>query len=188
MKNFLLFAAAIMLFGSCEKDVSLSASNHSDAALKKYADIASNALSSSNNGAVNPQEIIDGQVTRPLKNSGSGTISYYPGGCGAGTLQLISVGTGNSTALGAFTQTTTVCITNGVPTSVVGVGIAANGDALNYIFTGQGIDPATGFTYQDYIIAGGSGRFANASGNITLLYSVRTPTNFTYTGEGTITY
>jgi hypothetical protein len=186
MKKILLFAAAIILLGACEKDAGLTNLSPSDLTLKKYAEEASKALTSYN-GANIPEQINEG-VARPLKNTGSGTISYLPGGCGDGTLQLTSVGTGNSTALGAFTQTTTVCLMNGIPTSVVGLGTAANGDALNYVFTGQGIDAATGFTYQTYLIAGGSGRFAAATGNITLLYSVRTPTNFTYTGEGTITY
>jgi hypothetical protein len=189
MKKILIVAAAIVFAVACKKDVSSDA-NQSDSTLKKYAAIASQALLSVK-GEGNSQQIGGGQISRPLKSSGSGTISYIPGGCGEASLQLKSNGTGNSTALGSYTQTTTICLnpaTGELLGPVVGVGIAANGDSLNYIFVGQGVDAATGFTYQNYIISGGSGRFANATGNITLLYSVRTPVNFSYTGEGTISY
>jgi hypothetical protein len=71
---------------------------------------------------------------------------------------------------------------------VVGVGKAANGDELLYAFAGAGVDAETGFMFQYYIIVGGTGKFTNASGNMTLLYHVNTPTDFAYTGTGTISY
>jgi len=204
MKKILLFAAAILLLVTCKKDMNSDTSNQADGALKKYADMATNAAISYNNGN-NKNDIDkkgddkngddkngnDKQVSKPIKISGSGTISYVPNGCGAGTLQLQSLGTGNSTVLGLFKQTTTICIngsTGEIVGLVTGVAKAANGDQLFYTFVGAGIDPATGFLFQNYIITGGSGRFKNASGSMTLLYNVNTPTNYSYTGSGTVTY
>ena len=194
MKKILIIAAVALLFGSCKKDTVTETTNQAD--LKKYAEISSSALllkakdvsdiqmsaNKSNNGK---------RVTRPLKSKGSGTISYIPGGCGDGTLQFRSDGTGNSTALGLQTQVTTFCIsltTGQVIGAIGGVGTAANGDKLYYSLAGAGTDIATGFEFQQYVFTGGTGKFADATGNMTLLYSVNTPTNYEYTGEGSITF
>jgi len=83
-----------------------------------------------------------------LKSTGSGTISFIPNGCGVGTLQFRSDGTGNSTALGLQKQVTTFCmdpVTGQGTSSIGGVGTAANGDKLNYSLAGGGINPATEF-------------------------------------------
>lgn len=189
----LLIIAAVILFASCKKDTISETNNQDD--LKKYAEMSSNAILlkakdaagiemsavKSNNGK---------RVTRPLKSTGSGTISYIPGGCGDGTLKFKSVGTGNSTALGLQQQVTEFCMNaSGQPISAIGgVGTAANGDKLYYALVGAGIDEATGFMFQEYVFTGGTGKFAEASGNMTLLYTVNTPTNYEYKGEGSITF
>ncbi len=189
----LLIIAAVVLFASCKKDTISETNNQDD--LKKYAEMSSNAIllkakdaaglemsaNKSNNGK---------RVTRPLKSTGSGTISYIPGGCGDGTLKFKSVGTGNSTALGLQQQVTEFCMNaSGQPISAIGgIGTAANGDKLYYALVGAGIDEATGFMFQEYVFTGGTGKFAEASGNMTLLYTVNTPTNYEYKGEGSITF
>jgi hypothetical protein len=194
MKKILIIAAVALLFGSCKKDTVTETTTQND--LKKYAEMTSSAL------LLKAKDVSDIQmsanksnnakrVTRPLKSTGSGTISYIPGGCGDGTLQFRSDGTGNSTALGLQTQVTTFCIsltTGQVIGAIGGVGTAANGDKLNYALVGAGMDPATGFMFQKYVFTGGTGRFAEATGDMTLLYSVNTPTNYKYTGEGSITF
>lgn len=194
MKKILIIAAVALLFGSCKKDNISETSTQDD--VKKYAEMTSSAL------LLKAKDVSDIQmsanksnnakrVTRPLKSRGSGTISYIPGGCGDGTLQFRSDGTGNSTALGLQTQVTTFCIsmtTGQVIGAIGGVGTAANGDKLYYTLAGAGMDPATGFMFQQYVFTGGTGRFADASGNMTLLYTVNTPTNYEYTGEGSITF
>ena len=77
----------------------------------------------------------------------------------------------------------------GQPISAIGgVGTAANGDKLYYALVGAGMDAATGFMFQQYVFTGGTGKFADATGNMTLLYTVNTPTNYEYTGEGSITF
>lgn len=194
MNKILIIAAAVMLFASCKKDNISETSTQDD--LKKYAEMTSSAL------LLKAKDVSDIQmsanksnnakrITRPLKSTGSGTISYIPGGCGDGTLQFRSDGTGNSTALGLQTQVTTFCIsltTGQVIGAIGGVGTAANGDKLYYTLAGAGMDPATGFMFQQYVFTGGTGRFADATGNMTLLYTVNTPTNYEYTGEGSITF
>lgn len=194
MKKIFIIAAVALLFGSCKKDMITETTNQDD--LKKYAEMTSSALLlKANDGSgiqMSTNKSNNGKsVTRPLKSTGSGTISYIPNGCGDGTLQFRSDGTGNSTALGLQTQVTTFCIsltTGEVMGAIGGVGTAANGDKLNYSLVGAGMDPATGFMFQQYVFTGGTGRFTNATGNMTLLYTVKTPTNYEYTGEGSITF
>jgi len=199
MKKIILIATGIMLLAACKKDScpeTSDTSNVTDLTLKKYADMTSNALLSySQKGTENQTTSLlttnANQETRPYINSGSGTVSYIPNGCGTGTLQVKAVGTGHSTALGMFTQKTTFCInssTQEVIGSITGEVKAANGDSLFYTFVGAGIDQPTGLIYQNYVFSGGTGRFTNASGNVTLLYQVNTPTIYSYTGKGNITY
>jgi hypothetical protein len=193
MNKILIFAAAVMLFASCKKETITETTNQDD--LKKYAEMSSSAiLLKANDGSgiqMSANKSNNGKrVTRPLKSKGSGTISYIPNGCGDGTLKFKSVGTGNSTALGLQQQVTEFCMNSlGQPISAIGgVGTAANGDKLYYALVGAGMDAATGFMFQQYVFTGGTGKFADATGNMTLLYTVNTPTNYEYTGEGSITF
>jgi hypothetical protein len=193
MNKILIFAAAVMLFASCKKETITETTNQDD--LKKYAEMSSSAiLLKANDGSgiqMSANKSNNGKrVTRPLKSKGSGTISYIPNGCGDGTLKFKSVGTGNSTALGLQQQVTVFCMNSlGQPISAIGgVGTAANGDKLYYALVGAGMDAATGFMFQQYVFTGGTGKFADATGNMTLLYTVNTPTNYEYTGEGSITF
>ncbi len=134
----------------------------------------------------------ENQVARPVKLFGSGTISYIPGGCGAGTLQVLSGGPeNNGTHLGIFTVLVTRCIdlSNGqIIGNIDGVATAANGDKQYFRTVSAGVDPVTGFYFEDYIFTGGTGRFANCSGSFRNVFPVLTDTNYSYYGEGTITY
>ncbi len=133
----------------------------------------------------------DKRETKILKSSGSGTIAYTPGGCGAGTVQFNSNGTGNSTVIGFFSQQITFCMdmaTGQVISPITGVGTTPNGSKIYYSFAGQGIDAATGFMYQDFVITGGTGKFEGASGATRLLYDINEPNAYRYTGTGTITF
>lgn len=194
MKKILIIAAAVVLLGSCKKEMISETANQNDQ--KKYAEMAQGALLLKAKDAASLQMSVPDQtkgkkVSRPLTSTGSGSISYIPNGCGDGTLQFRSEGTGNSTALGLQKQVTTFCInpaTGQVIGSIGGVGTAANGDKLYYTLAGAGIDAASGFMYQEYIFTGGTGRFTEATGNMTLLYTVNTPVNYEYTGKGTIIF
>jgi len=177
MKKLILISAAIILLTSFKQDMSSNISNQVTKAFLSYKGTAMKTTATKGG--------------KPFKSSGSGTISYNFNGCGDGTLQLQSSGGGNSTHLGLFTQSTTVCIdlaSGELIGDVVGVGKAANGDKVYYLFVGAGIDPGAGLLFQDYVITGGSGRFSGASGDMRLLYQVNTPTDFAYTGTGTISY
>lgn len=194
MRKLIIFVAVAMLLVSCKKDMISENSNQADLGLKQYAKISDNALL-----AKSKEGITDGKndktndklITKQIKNSGSGTITYTPNGCGNETLRFNSDGTGNSTVLGFFTQKTTFCInsnTQQVIGSITGVGTTSNGNQILYTFVGTGIDTASGFTYQDYIFTGGTGKYALATGSMRLLYHVNTPSNYSYTGNGTITF
>ena len=190
MKRNLILAVVLVLLASCKKEMISDSADQND--LKKYAEISSNALlmkakeELGQSSKSNPK-----QVSRPFKGKGSGAISYIPNGCGDGTLQFRSEGTGNSTHLGLQEQITTFCIdmATGAPIGpIVGVGTAANGDKLFYSLIGAGTDAATGLMFQEYAFSGGTGKFTDASGNLTLLYTVNTPTNYEYTATGTIIF
>ncbi|WP_411274704.1 hypothetical protein [Daejeonella sp.] len=195
MKKIKVFALGLLLLTACQKKQEAFSPAKSDLTLKKYSEITNKALQLKTSEGFNLQmssaKNNNGkQITRPFTSSGSGTISYIPDGCGKGTLKFQSVGTGNSSHLGLQEQTTSFCINaeGVIYTPIVGVGKAANGDTLNYTFAGQGVDSETGLTYQDYIFTGGTGRFANATGSVRLVYTTNTFAYYEYTGTGTITY
>lgn len=190
----ILFIATVIFFTSCKKERISETANQDDQ--KKYSEIVQSALLLKAKDAVGLQMSVPNQtkgkkVSRPLISTGSGSINYIPNGCGEGTIQFRSEGTGNSTTLGFQKQVTTFCInpvTGQVIGPVGGIGTAADGDKLYYEFAGAGIDPATGLMYQEYVFTGGTGRFIEATGNMTLLYTLNTPTNYEYTGKGIISF
>jgi hypothetical protein len=101
-------------------------------------------------------------------------------------------GTGRATHLGKFTYEFPHQVNFGsVPP--LGIGTyhftAANGDALEADFTGYStpVEPGVVFVVEEAVIIGGTGRFANASGEFTVMRLVD-QVNRTTTGsfEGTI--
>lgn len=194
MKKVLIFAAVILFMASCKKEMSLENSAQPELTAKQYAKMTEDALfakSKESNGENKNADKGKGKSSKVLKSSGSGTIAFTPGNCGAGTVNFNSNGSGNSTVIGTFTQQITFCFngSNGQPiTPIIGVGTTPNGDKIFYAFAGQEIDAATGFMYQDYIITGGTGKFDGAGGATRLLYDINEPTAYRYTGTGTITF
>jgi len=194
MKKVLIFAAVILFMASCKKEMGLENSDQALLSPKEYAKMTEDALLAKSKEA-KPDDKKDNDngklKTKSLISSGSGTIAYTPDGCGPGTLRFNSNGTGNSTVLGFFTQQITFCLsmtTGQFLTAITGVGTTPNGDKLYYTFVGQGVDVATGFTYQDYVITGGTGKYASASGATRLLYDINEADAYRYTGTGTITF
>lgn len=206
MKRILIFAAVILFLASCEKETSLESSVQPELSAKEYAKMTEDALlAKSKEGKRDDKNEKDKGKdkdddkgkgkdkleTKVLKSSGSGTIAYTPGGCGAGTVRFNSNGTGNSSVIGFFSQQITFCLdmaTGQVITPITGVGTTPNGSKIFYSFAGQGIDAATGFMYQDFVITGGTGKFEGASGATRLLYDINEPNAYRYTGTGTITF
>lgn len=209
MKRILIFAVVILFIASCKKEMALDSEIQPELSMKQYAEMTENALLAKSKeskkdkdkdddkgkgkgkGKDKDDDDDDKPETKILKSSGSGTITYTPGGCGAGTVQFKSNGSGNSTVIGTFTQQITFCMdmaTGQVISPITGVGTTPNGSKIFYSFAGQGVDAATGFMYQDYVITGGTGKFNGATGATRLLYDINEPTAYRYTGTGTITF
>jgi hypothetical protein len=88
------------------------------------------------------------------------------------------VGTGEATHLGRFTLTSEFTVTSPPPTaSGTAIWTAANGDQIFTTVTGLGVltFPIL-VTVETYTITGGTGRFAGASGSITLDRSINLQT------------
>jgi hypothetical protein len=81
-------------------------------------------------------------------------------------------GSGNATHLGMFTNTGKVSFTpdasnpNILYPSGGGVFTAANGDKLNFVIINGALDLTTGIGTGDFAFTGGTGRFANAAGQV----------------------
>ena len=80
-------------------------------------------------------------------------------------------GSGNATHLGMFTNTGRVNFTPDASNPNIlhptggGVFTAANGDKLNFVIVNGALDLTTGIGTGDFAFAGGTGRFANATGH-----------------------
>ncbi len=204
MKKILLFITLItFMVTSCEKDAANSSKQADlvqvDPNAAKYAEAVNKAVLNllsvdkvnKDNGKDDDNKGKDKLKTKDFKIQGSGAITYVPNACGTGTLKFKSTGEAKSNLLGKVDQKTTFCLdaaTQQILTLPSGVAEDKDGNKLNYSLAGMGIDAATGFTYQIYAISGGTGEYKNATGSMTLLYHVFTPTNFEYTGKGTMTF
>jgi hypothetical protein len=100
-------------------------------------------------------------VRGSLAGHGVGTIE-------GATLHAAGAGSGAATNIGAFTYVLTVTVNLPAGTSTGMFALAfANGDVLHGTFTGLGGGPS-GHIVESLTINGGTGRFANATGNLTL--------------------
>ncbi len=87
------------------------------------------------------------------------------------------VGTGNATHLGRFTLTSDFTVTTTATASGTAVWTAANGDQLFTTVTGVAIVTfPTAAISETHTITGGTGRFADASGSISIERSLNLPT------------
>ncbi|NHF57941.1 hypothetical protein FK220_001215 [Flavobacteriaceae bacterium TP-CH-4] len=129
----------------------------------------------------------DNPVTKKLKIRTSGTMSMTPGADACeGFIQFSASGEGNATHLGLFTLELDYCTDGTAPLGpIFAKQTAANGDQVLSVVVGG--DPTENSL--DFLIYGGTGRFENATGFVTLFfvfdYLNQTFDNF---GEGTITY
>ena len=133
-----------------------------------------------------PAHAAKGGTERPWKGSGTvtGTFSVGPAG-----VQVIGVGTVNVTHLGRSDYSNVVtcptgCINGGTTKVII---VAANGDMV----FGEGVvAPNNGGTTVELV--GGTGRFANATGNYVVAGTAvfTSPTTFTlyFTQTGTVSY
>lgn len=190
MKKIYLIFCALLVIASCKKDNGGDPTGNDMLLNQKYFELSNQALLNYQDNATS-EASCKGHHNKGYTfiNKGSGTAAYIVGGCGTGTVKLVANGTGQGTFLGNFTQTTSFCMdaATGIPTGpITGTLKAANGHELYYTFVSAGVDPSTGYIFQNYVFSGGTGRFEDATGNVTLLYSVNTATAYSYTGKGTI--
>jgi hypothetical protein len=106
---------------------------------------------------------------RPFSLSGTGIAIPILDGNG-NVVGAEPTGSGNATHLGMFTNTGKVQFTpdasnpNILHPSGGGVFTAANGDKLNFVIVNGALDLTTGIGTGDFAFTGGTGRFANATG------------------------
>src|SRR5258708_2445079 len=83
---------------------------------------------------------------------------------------LHGIGSGDATQLGRYTISYDPVVS--LPTATTsGTFVAANGDTLTFVGTGQAVaagGPGEFDIVEQFTITGGTGRFAGASGNVTL--------------------
>jgi hypothetical protein len=105
---------------------------------------------------------------RPFAWDGSGTATFVTDGTGNVSANVTASGT--ATHLGLWTAVGTVHFTpdpnnpGRLRSSAALTFIAANGDKLHVVFNGD-LDPAAGMDMGAIQFAGGTGRFAGASGS-----------------------
>lgn len=138
------------------------------------------------------ETIMRGQ-NKPLKINGNGTFAAGPNiNCTDYLVQIDLSGSGNATLIGLFSAELTWCWSP--PTNelyISGVITAANGDEINIESTGQGIGE-NGEVYESYVMEGGTGRFADAYGEINLytttVFETEASGTWTNYGEGFLSY
>ena len=130
-------------------------------------------------------------IERPWKSKASGTFQMVePTVCTDGLLQFAISGTGNGTHLGKFDVDLTNCTNLSDYFFISGTATAANGDQVNLMSAGPGVDESGPYTL--FMIDGGTGRFEFATGMVRIYEEIEftSPTGgiFTNKGIGTITY
>lgn len=125
-------------------------------------------------------------VEKPMKVRTAGTMQMVACDFGENYGRTIVEGKGNATHLGRFTLSLSYCFDeNGPVEYIYAIQTAANGDELYSVVVGS--NPAAHSL--DFIYYGGTGRFENATGAITLFFNFDYENGtFTNYGEGTLSY
>jgi hypothetical protein len=121
--------------------------------------------------------------TTPLRGRGAGQITgVTPVSTG---VEITAIGSGNATQLGRFTRSETILLnpSTGMFTGTMTY-VAANGDELNCTFSGAFTSQTTASGV--YTFSGGTGRFADASGQADFNILQSDQVNFTFNFAGAI--
>ena len=96
-------------------------------------------------------------------------VTFPSAACPAGFTEVTFSGVGNGTHLGRFVGTQTHCQSGGVIVQAEATQTAANGDQVFAVGEGSVVDngDGTATVMMAYVITGGTGRFAGASGSYT---------------------
>ena len=123
----------------------------------------------------------------PFKGTFQGQETVVSGG---NPTVLHGVGSGNATLLGRYTLSYDPVVNQDFSATTSGTFVAANGDTLTFVGTGQAVaagGPGEFDIVEQFTITGGTGRFAGASGNVTLKRHLSGITLASYgTFDGTI--
>ena len=127
-----------------------------------------------------------GHGLRPLTERSSGILGPV-GPCAAG-VAYAAQGSGNATHIGRFDIDLTWCLdpATGAITSGGATVVAANGDRMTFDVDGQAASP--GELDMHFVIVGGTGRFADASGYVDVVALVGATGSWTSEGTGWMSY
>jgi hypothetical protein len=114
----------------------------------------------------------------PFKGGGKNTITGGSGGT------LTAVGSGEATHLGNYTRTEALTFSSPVDFTGGVSFIAANGDELRCDTTGQFISATEAIG--TYVIVGGTGRFAHATGHAQFSAALTSAGTFDVTFDGAV--
>ena len=122
----------------------------------------------------------------PFKGSGTGAITGQEV-LSPTEVVVTTVGSGNATHLGKYTRTEELHL-NPLTGSFTGTltFTAANGDEVNCTMTGQFVSATE--AAGEYVVSGGTGRFAGASGSASFNVSMTGETTFGVNFSGDISF
>lgn len=128
----------------------------------------------------------------PIQQSSTGSMQII-GWCdqAAGIVLVAVPGSGTATHVGAFEVEQSNCANpaTGMFTNGTATVVAANGDEIDMTYTGHTVT-ASGLPVYElaYVVTGGTGRFVNAEGELTVSVVYTSPTTWVSRGSGWITY
>ena len=109
----------------------------------------------------------------------------------AGIARSAVSGTGVGRHTGRFQMTATNCLNpvTGIVTGGVATIVSANGDELHMTYTGHVLPGVMPPAFDlSYVITGGTGRFASATGELEVRVQFNSPTTWTSSGSGWLEY
>jgi hypothetical protein len=132
-----------------------------------------------------------GAVARPVQQTSTGVL-WPTGYCDetAGIARWWIEGSGTASHVGCFSIGKSMCLDpgTGAVTEGDGVLVAANGDRIHMVFTGQVVQPAPPTFELLYEIVGGTGRFENTAGELAIRTVLTSESTWTSSGSGWMSY
>ena len=133
-----------------------------------------------------------GGTDRPFKGSAVGSANFLPDpSCPLGFRSVLETsGTASHLGLASFSSNHCFALPNLI-TEGQGTFVAANGDELYLTYVGTCNPPDFATCITDNVVVGGTGRFANATGEFqitALITNIAPPRPVTLTWEGTLSY
>jgi hypothetical protein len=187
MKRISLFILAITaLLFACQKNMDQTVQKNGNTALQK-AMLDQRSVALQQNKVVITQQNNPNQVTKEWSSKATVHASIVDNLCGTDIDAVVVEGPIQGLHIGLSALRISFCI--GVSPFYEGSITAANGDEIHILEVAEGTQQS-GLPYQDYIITGGTGRFAGASGSFRNNFSTFDNDNNIYIAEqtGTINY